>query len=711
MKPLKGLKCNLLLICFFVFFATYTIGEVDASTFYASNSGSGKTCSNKIPCTPNYAINTMSSPGDTVILKDGTYTGSSYMIAVTNSGSVGAPIIIRAENDGNVIIDGRGSNPTFLIDLSSRIHDITVEGITFQNSSKHVVKVNYADRITFKRVSAYNAGFSSTSDYHIFSVAYSTHVLLEDTSTAGFARFLYNIISDNNIIIRRCYGVKDVIYNGNNANVQGFMQIYNTSNSIVENCIARKLPNTGHNQGLMLWHSSNSAYPMDNNELYGNVVYDFDSSIGFKIQSKIYNVTGNRYLNNVSINNKWGFSQAADDDLIVDKLTVVGATGYAFGVQAYNYEPKDPAFAMNGVLKNSVLMSSDTGLSLNETTYLEKFTNEYYIYSNKKGSDPLTYNFKKMATQGTGERIDQPNYDISNFGKGAYLIALAEYKVQGEGGSDIGAEVLYRYHDRKLTNVPLWPWPMENRICAETGYSVTYENGCTKGGGLWRTIDGVYSGQSQSADGIDNDQDGSIDIVTDGGESGSDINDTNSSTSSNKYKYIINVDTEGTYIDAEHFTNTISPMGISAFLPENDLIDYFGTGYLTTSGSDVNTCSDVKEGKEFVVNFIDTGSYNVWIRGYAPDSSSDSVFIGLNGVCVGYLYSNGNWNNWDWMNNGSGNTINITETGIHELNIWLREPNFHVDGIYLTKGTETPPDDFAYLDSIPPAPPVGLVIE
>ncbi|MBU1159822.1 hypothetical protein KKD04_01405 [Patescibacteria group bacterium] len=36
---------------------------------------------------------------------------------------------------------------------------------------------------------------------------------------------------------------------------------------------------------------------------------------------------------------------------------------------------------------------------------------------------------------------------------------------------------------------PLWSWPMEDRIKAEAGISVTYESG----GGLWKTLDGVYS--------------------------------------------------------------------------------------------------------------------------------------------------------------------------------------------------------------------------
>ena len=65
----------------------------------------------------------------------------------------------------------------------------------------------------------------------------------------------------------------------------------------------------------------------------------------------------------------------------------------------------------------------------------------------------------------------------------------------GEGGADIGAEVLYRYENGVLTNKPLWPWPMEDRIYKELGTSVTYASK----GGLWKTLEGVYdSSQAQS---------------------------------------------------------------------------------------------------------------------------------------------------------------------------------------------------------------------
>ena len=65
-------------------------------------------------------------------------------------------------------------------------------------------------------------------------------------------------------------------------------------------------------------------------------------------------------------------------------------------------------------------------------------------------------------------------------------------KGKGENGSDIVAEVIYRYIDGNKNTKPLWPWDMEDRICSETGYSVTFENGCVQGGGLWKTLDDVY---------------------------------------------------------------------------------------------------------------------------------------------------------------------------------------------------------------------------
>jgi hypothetical protein len=91
-------------------------------------------------------------------------------------------------------------------------------------------------------------------------------------------------------------------------------------------------------------------------------------------------------------------------------------------------------------------------------------------------------------SQHATENNKNPNFDTATYGYGAYLMRPSALKGLGENGADIGAEVLYQYKDGVLTDVPLWPWPMEDRIMNELGVSVTYESK----GGLWKTLDGVY---------------------------------------------------------------------------------------------------------------------------------------------------------------------------------------------------------------------------
>jgi hypothetical protein len=45
--------------------------------------------------------------------------------------------------------------------------------------------------------------------------------------------------------------------------------------------------------------------------------------------------------------------------------------------------------------------------------------------------------------------------------------------IEGTSHNGAGARLTNRYVDGVLTNEPLWPWPMEDRIQAELGISVT----------------------------------------------------------------------------------------------------------------------------------------------------------------------------------------------------------------------------------------------
>jgi hypothetical protein len=83
---------------------------------------------------------------------------------------------------------------------------------------------------------------------------------------------------------------------------------------------------------------------------------------------------------------------------------------------------------------------------------------------------------------GSNEQTLTPEWDTATYGDGAYLMRPATLAAAGAAGGPAGAELLYRTVDGVLTTIPLWPWPLEDRILAEDGVSVTWESG----GSPWR---------------------------------------------------------------------------------------------------------------------------------------------------------------------------------------------------------------------------------
>ncbi|MFH0863735.1 MAG: chondroitinase-B domain-containing protein [Candidatus Gottesmanbacteria bacterium] len=469
--PVAGQRKFLLtgfLFTFFIFFAGLIFASpAYGAEYYVSPTDSLATAVSQL------------QPGDTLILRDGTYYQS---LNITVSGTAGNPITIKAEHDGLAIVDGQNAREPFRIEGTGGSHktDITVEGIVFKNSNDSVVIVHYADRINLKRVSGYNALVDGNT--HIFDLWYVTSTLLEDCVASGTGRVMINVLDSDMVKIRRCY-TRWTQYTGAYGMGWG-VQIYGTPNSIVENCVAIKTV-SGNAGGIAIWSHTYSA-PSDDNKIYGNVVILNDDYVGYWIGSAIKNITGNQFVNNVVINTATGFQQRADDGLLISNLTSVSVSGNHFEMSEDTSDEQDLDFKINTNLKNSSFLTTGTGIvkgtSNHTDSFLHTYNNLYNLNANYSGT-----------TQGTGEIFVNPVYDISTYGNGAYLTVPTALVGQGESGGDIGAKVLYRYVDGVLTGTALWPWPMEQRICNETGYSVTYENSCANGGGIWKTLDGVYA--------------------------------------------------------------------------------------------------------------------------------------------------------------------------------------------------------------------------
>jgi hypothetical protein len=159
------------------------------------------------------------------------------------------------------------------------------------------------------------------------------------------------------------------------------------------------------------------------------------------------------------------------------------------------------------------------------------------------------------------------------------------------------------------------------------------------------------------------------------------------------------VDPNGTYVDAEKFTSRANAGTTYSFAGVTSAQGGFvGTGYLKTgatqnqlSYTDVNAAPASYERYDYRLNFPTAGTYTVSIRGWASNSNENSIYIGLDGSAVGAL-TEWTYGNWVWSNsiyNGS-NTITVTAPGFHTINVWPREYNHLLDGVYLSTTTTVP---------------------
>jgi len=126
--------------------------------------------------------------------------------------------------------------------------------------------------------------------------------------------------------------------------------------------------------------------------------------------------------------------------------------------------------------------------------------------------------------------------------------------------------------------------------------------------------------------------------------------------------------------------------GAGAMLSQPGLGDKVDTGYETNSPR-----------LDFQVNFVKTGVHYMWVRGYATGGGDDSCHGGLDGVGVSTAdrISNIAYNVYDWASTdfelSERITVDVTSTGLHTVNIWMRESHFIVDKVVLTTNVDYTP--------------------
>jgi len=126
---------------------------------------------------------------------------------------------------------------------------------------------------------------------------------------------------------------------------------------------------------------------------------------------------------------------------------------------------------------------------------------------------------------------------------------------------------------------------------------------------------------------------------------------------------------------------------------------------------------------DYEINFVKTGIHYVWILAWGASGSDDSCHAGLDDDATLSSQMSGWNNNYQWSNNRyqqpGPSRVNVTSTGPHTLNIWVREDGLIIDKIVLTtnpdftlSGNEPgPPESFwgAILNAHSPDPADGAL--
>jgi hypothetical protein len=374
-------------------------------------------------------------PGDVLILMNGIYyqTLQDYKL----SGEPGHPITIRAQHDGKAIIDGAGKRLT----VELRRPYYIIEGIVAKNSSRSVYRVT-GDNIVLRRVSGYNAYADGNS--HVFAIP-ANNITLEDCVAAGTGRKMIMIFKGENNTIRRCFADWQE-WDGREWHDcwpwGDGIEIYNGSYNTIENSISySRNPTKGFN---VLSQGTNGK--SNGNKTLGSMsvlagMYEDGAPYRWgdsRPQPTEYTCIRNYSWPGTRVGFNLTSSSESEDNLWQDIFSWGSAS---FG------------FAWHGDSANVI------NNRINRATIINNGLDDDEDYGGKDAADTSQEILDNFAVENS--RIDKI---FQGYVNGDKIVT----SMSGDG-----ARLTNRYVDGVLTNEPLWPWPMEERIQAELGVSVT----------------------------------------------------------------------------------------------------------------------------------------------------------------------------------------------------------------------------------------------
>jgi len=299
-------------------------GPLWAATYYLSPTGSDSNSgTSNLPWRTFQKAASTVRAGDTVIVRDGKYTGG---VTIETPGTSTQPIVFKAAGSRAVIRGSGGERDAFYIDGYSLGNPwwkgadmyITLEGFTIQNAARAGIRISCAHHVTVRKcILTRNGTWGIFTDY-------SNYSLLENNecSYSGDEHGIYvsnssdfSIIRGNRVHHNSSSGIqinadpsmedgdgittgavieRNIVYeNGRQGGAA--INLASVRNSLVQNNLLYK----NYAGGIACWADGNGpAWGCKNNRFYNNTVY-FRSSEGRWTISLKEGSSGNQIRNNI----------------------------------------------------------------------------------------------------------------------------------------------------------------------------------------------------------------------------------------------------------------------------------------------------------------------------------------------------------------------------------------------------------------------------
>ena len=152
-------------------------------------------------------------------------------------------------------------------------------------------------------------------------------------------------------------------------------------------------------------------------------------------------------------------------------------------------------------------------------------------------------------------------------------------------------------------------------------------------------------------------------------------------------------------VEAEDFDANVEVGGHAWVLtgPVDGFIGEFGMHAPNGQGGGGTDYATNSERLEYEIQFEKTGPHYVWILAWGASGTDDSCHVGLDGEATPLSNQmSGGWSGgYAWNNSRyqmpEPSQIDITTTGLHTLNIWVREDGLIIDKIVLTTNPDYRP--------------------